>query len=112
MKLLGIGASHATELPYVFGTLPEKMNKKALQFRLGGLKEAWAISKRMQARWLSFARTTNPVTVDSETGQDLAWPRYDEKTRSTLIINGTDTIENDPDGEIRKAWGEQILGFK
>ena len=66
----------------------------------------------MMARWLSFARTANPVTVDSETGQDLVWPRYDEKTRSTLIINGTDTIENDPDGDIRKAWGEEVLGFK
>lgn len=112
MKLLGIGASHATELPYVFGTLPLKMNKKALQFRLGGLKEAWVISQRIQARWTSFARTSDPQTVDSETGQDLIWPRYDETTRATLIINGTDSIENDPDGGIRKAWGEQILGFK
>lgn len=113
MKLLGIGASHATELPYVFGTLPDKLSeKKALQFRLGGLKEAKQISRRMMARWLSFARTADPVTVDSETGQDLAWPRYDELSRSTLIINGTDTIENDPDGDIRKAWGEEVLGFK
>ncbi|MFA9277307.1 MAG: carboxylesterase family protein, partial [Rhodoluna sp.] len=113
MKLLGIGASHATELPYVFGTLPDKLSeKKALQFRLGGLKEAREISGRMMARWLSFARTANPDTVDSETGEELSWPRYDESTRTTLIINGTDTIENDPDGDIRKAWGEEVLGFK
>jgi carboxylesterase type B len=25
LKLLGIGASHAAELPYVFGTLPDKV---------------------------------------------------------------------------------------
>lgn len=112
MKLLGIGASHATELPYVFGTLPVKMNKKALQFRLGGLKEAREISARIMARWLSFARTADPVTVNESTGQDLEWPRYDEQDRTTLIINGTDTIENDPDGNIRKAWGEEVLGFK
>ncbi|MDH6531960.1 para-nitrobenzyl esterase [Aurantimicrobium minutum] len=113
MKLLGIGASHATELPYVFGTLPDKLSeKKALQFRLGGLKEAKEISRRIMARWLSFARTTNPVTTDTDTGLELSWPGYDEHTRTTLIINGTDTIENDPDGEIRKAWGEEILGFK
>ena len=54
----------------------------------------------------------DPQTIDSETGQDLSWPRYDEKARATLIINGTDSIENDPDGDIRQAWGEQILGFK
>ncbi len=113
MKLLGIGASHATELPYVFGTLPDKLSeKKALQFRLGGLKEAREISGRMMARWLSFAQKANPTAVDSETGQELAWPQYDENTRTTLIINGTDTIENDPDGDIRKAWGEEVLGFK
>ncbi|MEY4040046.1 MAG: hypothetical protein RLZZ52_914, partial [Actinomycetota bacterium] len=107
------GASHATELPYVFGTLPDKLSeKKALQFRLGGLKEAKEISHRIMARWLSFARTTNPVTTDTDTGLELSWPGYDENTRTTLIINGTDTIENDPDGAIRKAWGEEILGFK
>lgn len=113
MKLLGIGASHATELPYVFGTLPDKLSeKKALQFRMGGLKEAKQISQRMMARWLSFARTADPVTVNESTGHDLEWPRYDEEKRTTLIINGTDTIENDPDGNIRKAWGEEVLGFK
>jgi para-nitrobenzyl esterase len=113
MKLLGIGASHATELPYVFGTLPDKMKgKKALQFRLGGLKEAQEISSRIMARWLSFARTSSPVTTDSHTHHELSWPRYDEQTRSTLIINTSDTVENDPDGEIRKAWGEEVLGFK
>ena len=113
MKLLGIGASHATELPYVFGTLPDKLTeKKALQFRLGGLKEAREISGRMMARWLSFAQKADPTAVDSETGQELEWPQYDENTRTTLIINGTDTIENDPDGDIRKAWGEEVLGFK
>jgi para-nitrobenzyl esterase len=113
MKLLGIGASHATELPYVFGTLPDKLSeKKALQFRLGGLKEAKQISSRMMARWLSFARTADPVTVSVDTGEELIWPRYDETTRTTLIINSEDTIENDPDGDIRQAWGEEVLGFK
>ncbi|MEY4533111.1 MAG: hypothetical protein RI926_880 [Actinomycetota bacterium] len=113
MKLLGIGASHATELPYVFGTLPDKLSeKKALQFRMGGLKEAKQISQRMMARWLSFANTADPVTRDAESGEELVWPRYDEKARTTLIINGVDTIENDPDGNIRKAWGEEVLGFK
>jgi para-nitrobenzyl esterase len=86
--------------------------KKALQFRLGGLKEAQEISSRIMARWLSFARTSSPVTTDAHTHHELSWPRYDEQTRSTLIINTSDTVENDPDGEIRKAWGEEVLGFK
>jgi para-nitrobenzyl esterase len=113
MRLLGIGASHATELPYVFGTLPDKLTeKKALQFRLGGLREAREISKRIMTRWLSFAHTANPVPSPEVPGLDLAWPQYTAENRSTLIINGTDTIENDPDGDIRQAWGEEVLGFK
>jgi para-nitrobenzyl esterase len=106
MKLLGIGASHATELPYVFGTLPDKVRKKDIGFKLGGLREAKAISARMQAHWLAFAQTGDPATLDG------AWPRYDEVTRSTLIINTTDVVENDPEGEIRRVWGEGVVGFK
>lgn len=107
MKLLGIGASHATELPYVFGTLPQKVTKKAIGFQLGGLKEAHEISERMQAHWLAFANTGTPVATP-----EWPWPVYDEITRMTLIIDSTEIVQNDPEGEIRLAWGEQILGFK
>jgi len=106
MRLLGIGASHATELPYVFGNLPKKVTKKDISFRLGGLKEAQAISARMQAHWLAFATTGDPATPEG------AWPAYDEATRTTLIIDTKDGVENDPEGEIRSVWGEGVIGFK
>lgn len=107
MKLLGIGASHAAELPYVFGTLPQKVNKKAMGFQLGGLSQAHKISERMQAHWLAFAQSSNPVATPL-----WPWPVYDELTRRTLIIDATETVVEDPEGNIRQAWGEQILGFK
>jgi para-nitrobenzyl esterase len=110
MKLLGIGASHSTELPYVFGTLPTKMNKQALQFRLGGLKEAHAISERMQRRWVNFAHHSDP-NITLEDGS-ISWPGYDEDDRATLLIDGKDTIAYDPDGNIRQAWGEEVIGYK
>ena len=106
MKLLGIGASHATELPYVFGNLPDKVRNKDISFKLGGLREAHEISARMQAHWLAFACSSDPSTPDG------AWPHYDETTRATLIINTKDVVENDPEGEIRRAWGEEVIGFK
>ena len=106
-RLLGIGASHGTELAYVFGTLPVKVNIKNPGFLLGGLKEARVISQRMQARWAAFGRNADP-SCDSQP----AWPQYDETSRSTLLINKTDAIANDPDGAIRQAWGEDILGFR
>ena len=107
LKLLGIGASHASELPYVFGTLPQKVTRQAIQFRLGGLRTAQQVSKRIQARWLSFVHTSRP---DSES--KLSWPQYDELTRNTLLIDARDSIEQDPEGDIRQAWGEQIIGYK
>lgn len=107
LKLLGIGASHASELPYVFGTLPQKMNKQAVQFRLGGLKAAKIISRRMQTRWLSFANTASP-----EEQSGLPWPEYNESTRTTLLIDEVDSVVDDPDGDVRSAWGEQIVGYK
>jgi para-nitrobenzyl esterase len=106
MKLLGIGASHAAELPYVFGNLPDKVRNKDIGFKLGGLREAHEISARMQAHWLAFAQTSDPATPDG------AWPAYDAETRATLIINTKDVVQNDPEGEIRSVWGEEVIGFK
>lgn len=59
LKLLRLGAAHATELPYVFGNLV--MGPKDITFKLGGLKIGEAISARMRARWANFARGGEPV---------------------------------------------------
>lgn len=106
MKLVGLGAMHATELPYVFGTLPEKVGKKDVMFRLGGLKAARKTMKRMHAHWLSFARTGDP-----EAHADQPWPQYDGTSRATLIIDDKDTVVNDPDGRLRRAWGDRPFGY-
>ena len=105
LRFLGIGASHAAELPYVFGTLPDKVRTVDIGFRFGGLKEAHAVSERVQQHWSAFAQTGNPET------SELAWPRYDETNRTTLVIDGKDRVENDPDGDVRRAWGEEPFGF-
>lgn len=106
MKLMGLGAMHATELPYVFGTLPTKVGKKDLAFRLGGLTAARRTMDRMHEHWLSFARTGDPEASASQ-----PWPQYRAKTRSTLIINVTDTVVNDPDADVRRAWGDVPFGY-
>ncbi len=107
LRWMGIGASHGTEIPYVFGTLPNKPNKRNIGFSLGGLRKAHAISTRMQARWLAFGRSGNPAC---ESQPD--WPNYDATTRATLLINKTDSVSDNPDPNIRAAWGDEILGFK
>jgi len=98
MKLLLVGAAHATELPYVWGTLgvPQDMTLK-----LGGAKTAKAVSKRIRSRWVNFAATTKPAGLPGEP----EWTPYQDSDRACLIIDQRDRIVHDVDAEIRKAWG-------
>ncbi|MFB2582305.1 carboxylesterase/lipase family protein [Herbiconiux sp. P15] len=105
LRLLGIGATHGAEIAYVFGTLGTA--KKDPSFDLGGLPAARRLSAEMRARWVAFARSGDP---DSPGGE--AWPLYDESTRSTLVFEGRGTVVDDPDAEIRAAWGDTVIAFR
>ena len=105
MKALLVGAAHATELPYVWGTLgsPQDMTLK-----LGGVKGAKAVSKRIRARWTSFAATAKPSGLTGEPD----WTPYQEADRACLIIDHRDRIENDIDADIRAAWGNDPVHLR
>jgi para-nitrobenzyl esterase len=107
LRVTGIGATHAAELAYVFGTFAPW--GKDIVFRLGGRGEAQRVSKRMQARWLAFAHGRVP---DDAEHAPLEWPQYDETARGTLIIDRDDSVVRDPDAEVREAWGPEILAFR
>ena len=66
LKALGIGATHATELPYVWGNLIA--GPKDFTFKLGGLKTGEAVSARMRARWVNFAVQAKPQWAARRTG--------------------------------------------
>jgi para-nitrobenzyl esterase len=106
LRLLRLGAAHATELPYVWGNLV--MGPKDITFKLGGLKPGESVSERMQARWVNFAKGGPP---DSLAGEP-AWPGYTADERATLLIDKQDSVVDDLDGAIRAAWGNEILGFR
>ncbi len=114
LRVTGIGATHAAELAYVFGSFAPW--GRDLVFRLGGRAEAEQVSRRMQARWLAFAHGRAPdvpAPEASEAGSAaVEWPVYDESNRSTLIIDRDDAVVLDPDAEIREAWGPEILAFR
>lgn len=59
LKLLRLGAAHATELPYVWGNLVA--GSKDPTFKLGGLKAGTALSERIRTRWVNFAATGEPT---------------------------------------------------
>jgi len=98
MKLLLVGAAHATELPYVWGTLgvPQDMTLK-----LGGARTAKAVSKRIRSRWVNFAATAKPTGLPGEP----EWMPYQDSDRACLLIDHHDRIVHDIDAEIRTAWG-------
>ena len=129
LKRSGMGATHASELAYVFGSFGPW--GRDVVFALGGRREAMAVSKRMRERWTSFARTgvptadpagastadpagastADPAGVPTADSDALHWPAYDEDTRATLIIDAQDEIVPDPDSAVRRAWGPEVLSF-
>lgn len=103
LKLVGLGATHASELPYVWRTLGGPSME--FSFRLGGRTRAARVSARMSARWVAFAHGENP---DAEAA---AWPQFDTEERHTLVIDTTDRVEADLDAKLREGWGDEVLAF-
>lgn len=105
LRAARIGAGHATELPYVFGNFGTLGRDPT--FWLGGRKTASEISGRMQRRWLAFVHHGVPAALDGS----AHWPPYEESQRLTLMLDAHDAVVPDPDGEMREAWGSQVMGF-
>ncbi|MFJ7749460.1 carboxylesterase/lipase family protein [Arthrobacter sp. NPDC097144] len=93
MNLLGFGATHAMDVPVMFGETREPITR-ALSL-LGGAAALKELSARFQGTLLSLAKTGCP-------GPD--WPRYEPVERRTRIFDVEDRIELDPFPERRRAW--------
>lgn len=106
LRLLRLGAAHATELPYVWGNLVA--GSKDPTFKLGGLKTGTAVSERIRTRWLNFAACGEPVGPAGE----QRWRPYRADDRATLLIDKSDTVVEDPDRPLRAAWGDDVLSFR
>ena len=106
LRLLRLGAAHATELPYVWGNLVA--GPRDPTFKLGGLAAGTAVSERMRARWVNFAATGQP----SATAGDPVWRPYRLDDRATLVIDRLDSLVGDLDRNVRMAWGDEVLNFR
>lgn len=105
LKVLLVGAAHATELPYVWGNLGAP---KDPTLKLGGARTAKAVSKRVRTRWLNFAAHAKPAGPPGEPD----WPPYQQTDRSCLLIGRRDTVAHDVDAQIRAAWGSEMVSFR
>ncbi len=99
LRLIGMNAAHATELPYVWGNLD--VSRRDFTFRLGGRRTGHEISARMLSWWTRFA---SHGTLDD-------WPAFGDE-RSTLIIDRSDRVVHDLDAAITASWGARALTFE
>ncbi|MDB4986599.1 MAG: Carboxylic ester hydrolase [Myxococcaceae bacterium] len=90
-----LGACHALELPFVFGTYDAPN-----QDRFAGQGDAVAtLSRTMTATWTQFAKTGETTTEHV-----ASWPGYDARSRATLEINVEPRLVDDAFGAERRAW--------
>ncbi len=83
------GAFHTMDIPLVLGTLDRPGSQT------GTGPDARAASQAMQDRFVAFAKTGVP---------DPRWPRYDLKTRATMIFDTVARVENDP-----RRWQRELF---
>ena len=90
-----LGACHALELGFMFGTM--RVKGAAPFFGAGAAAEE--LSNAMMDAWVAFAKTGNP---SSEAAQ---WPAYDAAKRMTMIFgDGALHVASAPTEERRLAW--------
>lgn len=93
LKIVGLDATHGVEMFALFDRTDVPVAR--VMTSLGGTEEYVAAGERMRQHWLSFVETGAPGP---------AWPRYEEQTRSTLVIDDSDRVESDPRSDRRRAW--------
>ncbi|KAJ3163125.1 hypothetical protein HDU86_002294 [Geranomyces michiganensis] len=94
-RIIGLGATHGSELPLVFGTTAGEVGRQLYVFSFGRQR---ALSERMMDAWIRFARTGDP-----------GWPAYEAGRRLTKVWDFVDREVEDLDKEVRMAWGEWRL---
>jgi para-nitrobenzyl esterase len=92
-----LGACHALDLPFVFGT----QRLDAMRTFAGTGEGVDALAERMQDAWLAFAKTGNP----SHEGLP-AWPRFEPGRRSTMLLGPECRVEDAPGEAERLSWPE------
>ena len=92
-QMLDLGACHALELPFVFGTLDEPLGT------LAGGEAGRALSHQMQDAWIAFAKGGDP----SHEGLP-AWQAYDTTDRATMVFDAESRIELAPLEPERSFW--------
>jgi carboxylesterase type B len=90
------GSCHGLDIPFVFGTVVDPQ----IALFAGTGERARTLSEQMQQAWVAFATTGDP-SCDAA-GE---WPGYDTASRRTMVFHPGASLEDDPRGAERQAWG-------
>ena len=96
-----LGACHALEMPFVFGT-----TSAPTQDRFAGSgPDVERLSANMMDAWISFARTGKP-------GHEGIgpWEPFEDATRPTMVFDRQSGLERDPYGDERRAVEALVQG--
>lgn len=91
-----IGAAHALDLPFTFGTLDVADWR---DFAGAHDPRSDRLSAAMRLAWAAFAHDLVPACAPIG-----AWPRYDPVRRATVHLTDPVHVTDDPDGDRRRAW--------
>jgi para-nitrobenzyl esterase len=90
-----LGAMHAADIPLVFNTVASPTTLA------GDRADRFEAARNISTMWANFARTGRP----SAPGQP-AWPAYDLKTRSTMVLDVKCAVVPDRFAAERKVWAK------
>jgi para-nitrobenzyl esterase len=95
-----LGACHAIELPFVFGTF----DAPTMDRFSGTGPAADALSAAMMDAWISFARNGDPNCAALPT-----WSGYTDKEKSTMIFDRNLELRVAPNDIERAAWDNLVV---
>ncbi len=90
--LKDLGACHALDLPFVFGTQAEP---GIADFAGPG---ATPLAEKMMDAWIAFARDGDPSTAE------LPWAKFEASKRSTMLLDADCRVVENPREEERLCW--------
>ncbi|MFO1015153.1 MAG: carboxylesterase family protein [Caulobacteraceae bacterium] len=92
--LASVKAGHGVDLPLAFDNVAA-----GAALYGNGAAAAQGVAEQITAAWIAFARSSSPNAAGM-----ASWPRYDTRSRSTMLLGAASRAVNDPASAERLAF--------